>query len=330
MFSAGTHLRLLGLMAAICCSAAATAADSQNCTLRLDASVDVARTDDGQILVPVNVNDHSLQLMLNTATVAPNLLFQPVADTLGLESHNVRTRYMLGSNHETSRVFQADRLQIGSFRITGAEFIVLPATLSRQTNQFAGQIGPELLRNFDLELDPARNKLSLYSQDHCSGAVVSWTKEWTDVPMRVDKWGIPHVWVTIDGKAVDAEIGTALAKTRMTIDAARGIFGLRPESPGMVASEPPSPSVSNTPNKYRYPFGQLVFGGVAINKPDIVIVRSISGLRSAYYSAAQQPELEEDRKQYADVIIGIDILSKLHFYMAYREQHFYASAANAH
>jgi len=31
-----------------------------------------------------------------------------------------------------------------------------------------------------------------------------------------------------------------------------------------------------------------------------------------------------------DLIIGMEVLSKLHFYIAYGEQHFYASAAGAH
>ena len=60
---------------------------------------------------------------------------------------------------------------------------------------------------------------------------------------------------------------------------------------------------------YRYPFKSLTFGGVAIDNPDIVLV----------------PDAQSRFPGGHRFVLGMNILRRLHLYIAYREKKLYVT-----
>ncbi len=75
-----------------------------------------------------------------------------------------------------------------------------------------GTLSPDVLRDFDVDIDFAHDSLSLISQDHCPGRVVYWTTTPSiAVPMNITGFGHVRVPVKIDGRDMMATLDTGAA-----------------------------------------------------------------------------------------------------------------------
>ena len=171
----------------------------------------------------------------------------------------------------------------------------------------AGVIGPDLLMQYEVELDFANNKMNLFAQDHCPGQLVYWTHDpVVTVPMNIDAFGHIGVDVVLDGKPIAAHLDTGAPLSSMTLTNATADFGLTPDSPGMTRKDVAAGTV------YLYQFKSLSLGGVAISNPTIFV------------AGGQQGEVKRD------FLLGLRELSKLHVLISYKEKTLYATAPDAH
>jgi predicted aspartyl protease len=299
---------------------------AEECQLKLQASVNVKRMADGRMLVPVTVDDHPVQLILDTGSALTSALSESVATSLNLRIFPMRQRVVDVAGHVMDHGADARDLRLDHLHIDRTQFIISP-WFHFSDPDIGGTLGPELIRKFDLDIDPAANKMQLFSQDHCPGKVVYWTKDWFDVPIKVLHSGHVTLDVEIDGKPVTAVLDTGFVKTTLSMPAAHRLFGLDKDSPKVVEAEN---SGSGGHTTFRYQFNMLTVSGLTINHPNIFLVGDKIGkpLTKDDFSNVHMPTDEATRLP--DLIIGMEILSKLHFYIAYGEQHFYASAAGAH
>jgi hypothetical protein len=136
-----------------------------------------------------------------------------------------------------------------------------------------------------------------------------------------------NVQVTLDGQRVNGYIDSGAVISFLSADSARRLFGLTPSSPGMrQVGAPPS---NRQDSIYMHRFAKLEFDAVVIDNPDITILPSIIG-RNADRSQQSTGNRAIPRNTPAVVrqmIIGMDILRKLHAYLARRERHIYFSEA---
>jgi hypothetical protein len=65
---------------------------------------------------------------------------------------------------------------------------------------------------------------------------------------------------------------------------------------------------------YAYPFKTLTMGGVTVTNPQIMLTEGRNFLSS----------------NDATILLGMDMLPRLHLYIAYREQRLYVTDAQAH
>jgi hypothetical protein len=322
------RLFLCGIAIVIAASAHGQAAE---CTLKLQATLDLKRLPEGRFLVPVTLDDHPLHLMLDTGDVNASILTQATVDALHLDSFLIRERFRDIKGRAIDHGIEAKGFILDHLQVGRVAFAVLPSDYSADPD-FGGLLGPDILRLFDVDLDPAVNRLKLFSQDHCPGKVVYWTRDWVVSPMTISRLGHIFIPVELDGKSLDAMVDTGAFETILFMPAAKRLFGLDADSPGVVklGGESKQP---NAIQRLRYDFQTLSLSGILVKHPDIVLMpdKVASALsKPSTGSMLPPPVLDRDINRSPDLIIGTNILDSLHIYIAYGEEKFYASAAGAH
>jgi hypothetical protein len=186
------------------------------------------------------------------------------------------------------------------------------APTSVLTTGTIGMIAPNYLSHFDVEFDFAAGRFYLFSQDHCAGSVVHWTRSsYAVLPFELDPSG--HILVTaiLDGKEIRAVLDTGAERSTMTLDQARSLFGIKGRSdPTLKLLGPASINGTAISEVYRYPFSTLTFNGMQVQHPDIDI---LAGNQFAMNTS--------------QLIIGMETLRQLHLYIAYGEKAVYLTPA---
>jgi predicted aspartyl protease len=193
----------------------------------------------------------------------------------------------------------------------------------------AGQIAKNILGNFDVDFDFAAKKLNLLSQEHCEGRVVYWSKAFADVPFKLDKNGNILVPMTLDGKEIEAMIDTAAPNTLLDRAVSRKLFGIDEDSPGVEKIPDAS---ADSPAQYRYRFKSLAVKGISVTNPMIDLFTNAMKRgfrRETADKLSTDPLYGAEELKTADLILGLNVLRKLHLYIAYGEQKLYVTEAGA-
>jgi len=267
--------------------------------------------------------------MLDTGDALSSILTQATVDALHLDSFPIRQRFFNVAGQKTDHGVEAKRFMLDHLQVEKVRFAVSPWVLISAPD-FGGLLGPDILRLFDVDLDPAANRMKLFSQDHCPGNVVYWTRDWVVSPMEVSRGGHIRIPVELDGNSLDAMIDTGATYAVLSLTTAKGLFGLNADSPGItkLGGESKDP---NAIQRFKYNFQSLSLSGILVKHPDIQIYSdemksSLPKLTTG--SMVPPPALDKD-DHLPDLIIGTNILDSLHIYIAYGEEKFYASAARA-
>jgi predicted aspartyl protease len=114
--------------------------------------------------------------------------------------------------------------------------------------------------------------------------------------------------VVLDGKTLNAIIDTGATTSTMTASTAKDLFGIDADAPGVpVHNVPLNGTVIPL---FRGHFDSLAFGDVAVKNPQINIIRD-----------------EDFGHGWAKLLIGMDVLRRLHLYIAYGEHMLYVTSA---
>jgi predicted aspartyl protease len=303
-------MKTLPLAVAITLALLGPAAAAEQCELQQAASLDTSTEPDGSVSVPVSVNGSPLYLLVDTGSVSSSIS-EDIADQLQLRrSPALRAQQMAGGIPFT-QLAQADLFKIGNLSTSRFQFYVAPRGVLG--NNFGGLLGPDIMSNYDIEIDYANSKVNIFSQEHCPGRVVYWTHQiYAEVPMTVDEnWHI-SVPAKLDNGMVRAVVDTGAAHSFMTLATAERVFGISQNDPKLEKRDPLSLNGAKRTRTFFYPFQALTIEGVAVQNPNIIIVED-SGLREGM----------------PDLVLGVTVLRQLHLYIAYKEQKLYATAAEA-
>ena len=217
-------------------------------------------------------------------------------------------------------------LKMGPVTLSNVEMMVGDRPTGE--TQWDRTLAPDLLDHFEIDFDFAAHKLNLFSQDHCDGHVVYWTKEYMDVPFRTRNTHIV-VKVNLDGHdlyaTLDTGSGISTISTRLL-----SLFGLSEDSAGM---ESPPDSKPGDLIQHRYHFKNLSLDGVAVNNPLFYILPD--KLDAAIRKLSDSDKMAADpvygtQTEAPQIILGMNILTKLHFFISYKEKKLYLTAADAH
>lgn len=262
----------------------------------------------GHVTIPVIVNGQTLNFVVDTGGYA-TAISEDAAKALGMQKHGIHLNRItdVGGKDASSYVV-ADTFQMG--HELAKDFQMMVSSLSPGED---GILAPDLMRNFDVELDFANMTLTLFRHHPCSDWVVYWTKAYVSLPLTITDGGHLRVPITLDGQDTRAILDTGAAISLLSFERAGHLFSLDEKSPGV---EPEGSVVGGSGGKadtYRYPFKSLAMGGVAVANPPIFLVKA-------------DDLVEGDN---ASVLLGMDVLSRLHLYIAYEAGTLYVSDAMA-
>jgi hypothetical protein len=119
--------------------------------------------------------------------------------------------------------------------------------------------------------------------------------------------------VMLDGKPLTAVADTGAARSFMSFQVAKEIFGLDEKNPALKSLGVFGINNVAAEQLFHYPFQSLTFEGIEIRNPDIAITKG--------------SDADKDDPQ---LVIGIGVLRQLHMYIAYKEQVLYLTPAEAH
>ncbi len=282
---------------------AAQAQDKQKCDLDRFSVLPISTMPDGRFTIPADVNGRKLDFLVDTGGVTATiegkqarwLQLTPKFSNGGLRgvAGDTMNNYTVISKFSLGRLEGTDLAAFIDNRLpTGAD----------------GTISPDMMRHYDVDIDMLRGTLSLFSQKHCAGQVVYWTRTgYVVLPMRVESNGHIRVSVTLDGAQITALLDTGATHSVIAMHAAKAA--------GVSENSPDLKLVTDKDAKYKrydYPFKLLDFNGVAVSKPRVQIV-------SDDYLPGKD----------TDMIVGISLLRRLHLYIAYGEEKLYITPALA-
>lgn len=176
---------------------------------------------DGKMVVELQVNDHPLHFIVDTGAVV-SAIDHDVAKSIGLGQGPLGFSYDItdtggGKIKSLSRI--AD-IKFGSLK-TGSLTLVLVAL----PKGLDGVLAPDLLRNFDVEIDPAHQVINLFKPHACADHVVYWTNNFAKLPISrtdLDQIKIP---VSIDGVPIRVLLDTGVAHTLIDTDDTEAVLG---------------------------------------------------------------------------------------------------------
>jgi predicted aspartyl protease len=316
------HLAIIAVLLSVCAFAPPAAAQDCNKPLKLISSL--AMTDRGSnnvVTIPVSLNGVEKQFLLDTGgfftQVAPS-----VADELKL-SQTQRGIEIYASDGSVSRtvVFVPD-FAIGPLHTKNYEIPVSP------NKGFDGIFSPLAFHNVDFEMDFTTHKLNMFLNDHCDGKVIYWPHQAVGVvPFVVGNSNHIVVPVTVDGHELKATVDTGATVSTISRNRAEFIFDLQPNSPDMTVIG----HVGDDQNApiFEHHFKTLTFGDITVTNPHIHIYTDIVN-KNADHSQSVENRAKSVSADLTlpDAIIGMDVLRKLHIYLAIKENRLYLTEAS--
>jgi tetratricopeptide (TPR) repeat protein len=292
------------LPAAVCCLWLAGEGHpraEQACDLTRIAELPMENHGERGPIVPVRIEGRTRKLLLDTGG------FSSILDPSVIRNRRALGTSMQGvlglGSEPLTRSVQFDSIELGQATLKRVDFLVGPPSYGNVD----GTIGADILRGFDVELDPVKGTASLFAQSRCGRGAIYWAHEdETAVPFILDPED-QHIFMNIqlDGKDIRAMVDTGSPDSLVSMTAARSLLGLDENSPGMESAWIGVSRRGKPENYYRYRFSSLALGGLRLDSPWMVVAPSMQ----------------------VDMIVGIHQLHMLHLYFAFGEHMLYATTA---
>ena len=289
------------------------------CELQLSADLPIARLGDPPaIMVMARYGDTPLRMIFDTGA-SSTIIEGRVPGFVGLRWITKDVARGLGGD---VAVWHSRNLSLtlGGLTVTLPSVAVTDPRNPLYDNQFDGLLGVDALLPYDFEFDPEAGRIRIFSQEHCPGKVVYWANEYSLIPFKRGRDRKIDVTVRIDGKALAGIIDTGTSHTAMTWQTAEDSFGLTAASPGVSAVDSPIlTSVGKRLEASRYTFDSLELGALRVRRASVNLLPPTSpgALEHPFGADAGAPQ----------VIIGMDLLQHLRFYIANAEEMIYFTLA---
>ncbi len=276
------------------------------------AEVDTRLNDEGLILARVGLGVQAATLALDTGaywsvlreTAAAPFRHDEAGDMTAVGAGGIKLDHYV----------TLPTLQLGALSFSKVKFLIGSDRLNDDA-QVSGNLGTNLLKDYDLEIDPAAGKLSLFTQQPCKGGAVTWRQnDATSIPFELDgNWIV--IQVLLDGKPLRAVVDTGASTSTLTFKAARALFNLDRNSAGVTPMGTAATLDGQGIGLYKRKFKSLQIGGIRFDKPTLTLGADNIEAANRKGSTAQVP----------DLVLGMHQLRLLHLYLSYSEKKLYAS-----
>ena len=297
-------------------------------------SLDLTKGPGDVASIPVTINGSPRKLLFSTAG-GRSILSAGAADSLGLKALSTREKLLDSAGNVSQSYVTIDSLVIGGMEAKGDEFLISPDPNFGGNPQLPvdGALANDVMERYDLDLDYAGGKVSYFSPEHCDGHVIYWTTTPPSViAFRHDMPGArnptdTHIrfHVNMDGKDLLAVLNTGAARTTMSAKVADGDYDITADSKGTV----PLGNMGGQ-KVFGYVFKAINFGDVAVSNPHIAILPDLVGRKDVNNAVRASGRIARvDDNLEPDITVGMDVISKLHIYVAEKEEKLYVTAAGS-
>ncbi|MDR3528709.1 MAG: aspartyl protease family protein [Rhizomicrobium sp.] len=288
--------------------------------LKIFASIDMTTSADGRrYYVPVRVGGQDRRLLLDTGGVV-STLSEEFVRSLGLDTYpaNLRMYDVTGaySDRYVKAPFKIGRLDLGS-----TQFMVSHGFDQSKEPDVVGILGPDFLSLFDVSIDPVSKKLDLLNPDHCADKVVYWPATvLAKVPVERALDGHLVISIELDGKPFKAIVDTGAWNSTIRIKPAHMLLGVTPGGPDAPATGELNGTKGLT--TYTHVFKTLSFDGVTVTNPSLRLIPDMLDDAMSSMPTGSKIKVKDDSDK-PDVLLGMNILSHLHIYIAYKDRFVY-------
>ena len=302
-------------------------ASAQDCRPRKVASLDIVGMESGLIKIKILIDGTPRYFLVDTGGIY-STIYSDVADRLELQriplDQNVEIYDVVGS---LARQYVDVRdVEIGPLRARRIAMIVDHRAAA--DHALDGTLAPDVLDKFDLDFDVAARKLNLFAPATCDGSPVYWTADFVSIPF--DK-SLSHIVLpmVLDGRAVGTTIDTGSSTTVLNERIAANLFGIDAASSGMERIPGAAP---DDLFQYRYQFKSLSIQGLVIKDPLVYILPDLANeaFHKKHLDKIDLDPIYAARLIVPQLIVGTDVLSRLHLYISYAQSRLYVSQADAH
>lgn len=188
-----------------------------------------------------------------------------------------------------------------------------------------GRLGQNYLRIYDVDIDFGSDKLRFFAQDHCPGGVLYWKAPGPVgvVPITIEGGHIV-VPITVDGKPIKAWIDTTSPASWTYATVADRVLGITLGGDKAPADKPSrgfGGGATYTMTGATIGFNQMTLPGVALQiNADANGQGGDPGKDAINRKLAIESELAS-----AHVLLGMDVMRKLHMFFSFAENKLYVS-----
>lgn len=278
----------------------ASAQAEEICSPRRAAVLDGAREGSDRLFVPVTMAGRQTYLAVHLSS-AWSFIEERLADALQLKRKKMRTIEFVGaSGKRYLHYVVVPNFRLGGLLFNEPDFVIEPDDGSDfDIGRYGGTLGVEILSSYDVEIDNANKSMTLYRPDiFCSGRLVRWADKWVEIPFTFND-EIPLLRAVIDGEEVRTTLNTASTSTVMDLDLASSRFGIKPDSPGVKKVQD---------GVYSYTFKKLSISGFDFENIEVLLI-----------------DYEETQ-----LSLGMNVIKRLHLYIAFKRKIIYATRLDAH
>jgi predicted aspartyl protease len=298
--------------------------------LTLITSVEMRFGNDNRVYVPVKINGTDKTMLVDTGG-----FFTEITSAAAAEM-NLQTRHtgveVVGLAGDTTDTAVTTSFALGNLRASSMDFMIMPGghQLAADVEGAAGILAPNLLRSYDADFDFGNRKFNLLSQDHCEGKVIYWPADAVAVvPISLDSGGSINFPVELDGVNLNAILDTGASESVLNLDVATDRFNIHPgDSDTPAAGHMQGRDKATT---YTHRFKSLSFEGIAIGNPSFRIIPDLVRykMHNPLDTVSNDTHIKDPSyKTLDDMIVGMDVLRRLHVYVAYKEKKLYITPAS--
>jgi hypothetical protein len=290
-------------------------------TLRILNSVPI-HVEHDRILLPVRINDKPFTFLLDTGG-AITQISPAVVQALHLvpDNHGIKLIDMYG--HASDQAVRAS-LTLGVMQDRNALLPVSPLELPEGT-PYQGILAADFLGRYDIELDLAGGKLNYFSPDHCPGRVVYWNAPAVAVVSMQLLDNHIRAEADLDGHKMTAILDTGASITTLKAAYAERIFSITESSPGNLDA-----GEIDGKKQFVHVFPTLGLEGIAVSNPRVLIMPDLVGTHDPsndHVLGSRAQRVDDARPTDPPLIIGMNVISRLHVYMAFGEGKLYVTPA---
>ncbi len=219
-----------GLLAALigaglCWSPAVVAGPA--CQLKQAASLDIVRTSDADLLIPVNVNGADVYFKLSPSMTI-SAITAAAANAVHLRRSSIPQNLSMTLAGQQVKEQVAADLKLGHAAVRA--FLAVSYGALGRDPRVAGILGYDVLKMMDVELDLGHGKVRLFSQDHCPHQVIYWTRSAPVAAIPLQSRGLHsqtfYFDMTLDGETVKSQVEPSVPDGMLSSRAARLAFGI--------------------------------------------------------------------------------------------------------